>query len=376
MLRDRGPLILIVDHGLRDGSAKDARDAKTYAESLGLDVQVLTWAHDNPKTGLQEKARKARYGLMGQACREAGISHLLTGHTEDDQAETLLMRYERGTDWRGAVGMQSACYAPVWPELAHVTVVRPLLAITRKALRAYNRSHGLAWSEDPSNANRTFMRIRVRDELRTNGDLKALLLETSTDLQKGVETEKNRHRAFVKDHMTVNEYGLLNFSAVPPQHLLGKVLEVSAGRGDPIVTSALKRLHASMLKPDFTAATLGGAYVKAHRNGYEFSRDPVAAKGRANQSEIPTLSLIPERPVLWDGRFIVCAKRKGLMLGPLLSQPLGIENFNPGPENESLPAVWSEDGEIVSVCGETTRHDKVDIQSLMVHRLHEMLKTP
>ena len=91
---DPKPLILIVDHGLRDGSRDEAEHAKKFSESLALETLILTWAHNNPKAGLQEKARKARYGLMGGVCRERGIAYLLTGHTQDDQAETLLMRYD------------------------------------------------------------------------------------------------------------------------------------------------------------------------------------------------------------------------------------------------------------------------------------------
>ena len=166
-LRLYDPLVLIVDHGLRAGSEAEAQKAAAFARGLNLTARVLTWSHEGISSGIQEKAREARYKMLGDACREVGIIYLLTGHTKDDQAETLLMRYDRGTDWRGAAGMSAQIYAPLWPALVDVTLVRPLLNASRSALREYNRQHGLTWIEDPSNENPDFERIRARQYLMT-----------------------------------------------------------------------------------------------------------------------------------------------------------------------------------------------------------------
>ena len=82
-----GP-VFIVDHALRAGSNDEAKNAKTFAQKCGCKVQIFTWQNNLPKTGLQEKARRARYSLMGQACREQSIKYLQTDHNLDDQAET------------------------------------------------------------------------------------------------------------------------------------------------------------------------------------------------------------------------------------------------------------------------------------------------
>jgi len=116
---------------------------------------------------------------MGEHCRRDGIAYLLTAHSEDDQAETLLMRYERKTDWRGAAGMAELSYGAVWPELASVNVARPLLGVTRQSLRDYNLTHKLRWAEDPSNENRDYARIRARDYLKLRPDLRKDLLDIS-----------------------------------------------------------------------------------------------------------------------------------------------------------------------------------------------------
>ena len=87
--------ILTVDHGLRPESAGEAEQVGEWAGAMGLSHHVLAWGGPKPETGLQARAREARYGLMAQWCRDNDAGLLLTAHTLDDQAETVLMRLER-----------------------------------------------------------------------------------------------------------------------------------------------------------------------------------------------------------------------------------------------------------------------------------------
>src|ERR1700689_846299 len=90
----RGPRLIAVtvDHGLRAEAAREARDVKRLARTLDLSHRTLRWSGTKPKTGLPAAARAARYRLLAQAARAGGATHILTAHTRDDQAETLLMR--------------------------------------------------------------------------------------------------------------------------------------------------------------------------------------------------------------------------------------------------------------------------------------------
>lgn len=303
--------VYIVDHALRRGSDTEAQGAKAFALTCGYDAKILKWKHNLPETAIQEKARQARYGLMGEQCRKDGIEYLLTAHSEDDQAETLLMRYDRKTDWRGAAGMAEVSYGPVWPELAHVNIVRPLLDVTRQSLRHYNREHRLDWAEDPSNQNRGYARIRARDELRDSAELKADLLSTAFNMREALENEKKILREQFALIVKVYPNGYITLTGVPLPELMLQLLRAVSGQNGLIDRAKIKRLIGSMRKSIFKSATLGGALIAKTDIGFVICRDPVAVKGRrdkpkAHRALQKHLRLrLKSAPQIWDGRFSV-----------------------------------------------------------------------
>ena len=103
----RGPRLIAVtvDHGLRREAAREARDVKHLAKTLDLPHRTLRWSDAKPKTGVPAAARAARYRLLAEAARASGATHILTAHTRDDQAETLLMRMLRGSGITGLAAM-------------------------------------------------------------------------------------------------------------------------------------------------------------------------------------------------------------------------------------------------------------------------------
>lgn len=149
-------LIATVDHGLRPEAAEEAAFVGREAAKLGFLHHTLTWAGDKPRTGLQEAAREARYSLLARCAREAGATHLLTAHTQDDQAETVMMRLARGSSLKGLVGMRRE------RERDGLRHARPLLNLPKAVLLDLCRKNGWPFLTDPSNANERFTRVRWR----------------------------------------------------------------------------------------------------------------------------------------------------------------------------------------------------------------------
>lgn len=145
-----------VDHGLRDGSTREAEEAGHQAEALGVPHTILRWRGWDGAGNLQDAARAARYDLLCDWALGRGAGALAVAHTADDQAETLLMRLAREAGVAGLAGI------PPRRLRGGVTILRPLLGITRADLRAYLRRNGLTWAEDPSNRDERFARVRAR----------------------------------------------------------------------------------------------------------------------------------------------------------------------------------------------------------------------
>jgi tRNA(Ile)-lysidine synthase len=161
--RKRAPKLIAVtiDHGLRAEAAREASSVKRLARHLGVPHRTMRWRGSKPKSGSQEAARVARYRLLAKVAAQTGYTHILTAHTLDDQAETVLFRLARGSGLIGLGGMAYASPLPVGGE-TRAFVVRPLLHLAKMRLVATLRASGIAHSEDPSNQNPRFTRVRLR----------------------------------------------------------------------------------------------------------------------------------------------------------------------------------------------------------------------
>lgn len=162
---DRAFAVVTVDHGLRPEAAAEAAEVARAALALGLPHDTLCWHGWEGQGNLQDAARQARQRLIGGWAAERGIGAVALGHTFDDQAETVLLRLARGSGVDGLAGMAERRHA------CGIDWLRPLLRVTRAELRAWLRGQGIGWTEDPSNDDPRFDRVRARTLLAAAGDL-------------------------------------------------------------------------------------------------------------------------------------------------------------------------------------------------------------
>ena len=145
---------LHVDYGLRDDSAEDERFCAELCARLGVELAVERPRRPEGPGNLQAWARDARYAAAAALAAPRGAT-IVTGHTADDQVETILYRLASSPSRRALLGMR-----------AHAgSLARPLLGTRREEITAYLEERGIPWREDRSNQDPVFARNRIRHGL-------------------------------------------------------------------------------------------------------------------------------------------------------------------------------------------------------------------
>jgi tRNA(Ile)-lysidine synthase len=332
--------ILTVDHGLRPEAAEEGRRVHGWASSLGLSHHVLEWQGPKPETSIQARAREARYGLMAGWCRDNGAGMLLTGHTLDDQAETVLMRLERSLSPGSLSGIAAQGN---WDGLA---LLRPLLKVRREALRGYLTAIGQDWIEDASNEDRRYERVRVRHALaglhsqHVTPERLAALAEASARTNLLLETLAEQ---WLCNWLKEEEAGICHVPKEPflvlpealQQHILARIVRhYGGGQAEP-EAEELRRL-ARWVADGPVRCTLGGALLGRRKQGFWAAREV----GRVS----PVPLVIPESgTAVWDGRFRVTAAPGASVSAPGRA-PLPLGNDIPAAARRTYPLVALPEG--------------------------------
>ncbi|PBC11127.1 tRNA lysidine(34) synthetase TilS [Mesorhizobium sp. WSM3859] len=362
-------LAVTVDHGLRPDSALEARLVADFCAERGIAHRILAWHGDKPATGLPAAAREARYRLLAEAADAEGIKLILTGHTADDQAETVLMRQARDDDGRGLAGM-----APATLHDWRTWIVRPLLGMRRAALRDMLQHSDIGWIEDPTNVDVRFERPRVRAKLAQDDGDRGIAEALARSAQAARErNDIGRRAAMLIDAFASRPVpGLIRLdrdfagqedgeaAIYALRILLATVGGMSFLADEARCAALLARLRSAPL-----CATLSRTVVDARRSGIFLRREsrnlPAAAPPVDNQ--------------LWDnrrrvtlgGRITLKDQPGGLVIAPLGAAaagraPLG-EDIPPSLSRAALaaePSLWSS-GEQLDFAGGNAGRQPVSI---------------
>jgi len=293
------PVAVTVDHALREGSDREAAEVGALCARLGVAHRILTWSGAKPATGIPEAAREARHELLANAADAEGTDLVLTGHTADDQAETVLMRQARGDSARrrGLAGIAPATLfdGVTW-------FLRPLLGTRRLELRRYLSERNIGWIEDPTNLDDRYERPRQRKMLSDPGGEAAIedALQLATTAARKREQAGREAAMLIHAHVRQAAPGLLRLSpdffqggerhvAIYALRILLAVAGGVAQLPDETRTAALHdRLSAGGFKD-----TLAGVLADARKAGIFLMRELRDLPSRDGSAGGTT----------WDGRY-------------------------------------------------------------------------
>ncbi len=331
--------VLTVDHGLRAGSGQEVRQVAGWTAGVGLPHVALHWKGSKPETGIQAKARTARYDLMTEWCRHNDAPVLLTAHTLDDQAETVLMRLARTTSLDSLAGIYRVSH---WNG---TELFRPLLNEMRENLRSYLSSLGQAWIDDQSNEDERFERVRIRKAmpgLRDLGITAEGLAELARRVNEAVQGLWGATDDWVKLHVQEFDTGhcVVPLEAFADQteelksRILGRLISrFGAGK---MPEPAELELLAAWVDAGGSRRTLGGAIIARRKDHVLIGREP-------RRIDPAPLAVPPSGIVVWDRRFDVRAE-PGSSIVPVVCAGLLPRRKNiPWFVQAGLPAIMGED---------------------------------
>ena len=282
---------ITIDHNLRESSAEEAAHVAQWCADLGVAHTTRVWRDWDRNGNLQDAARQARYRMINDWRGE--IEHILIGHTLDDQAETLLLRLKRGSGVDGMTGMKH-----VTPHPSGMTLIRPLLNITRQDLRDYLAACEQPWFDDPSNDNAAFDRIAMRQllpQLTSAGISLDRFALMATHMQRAQDalnhTAGDVFQTIGRQQGTdliFDQAGFFAAHSETQSRLLSAGLCWISGNAYRPRFEALQRALSEV--QDGKTSSLHGCLIYAHQNTLRITREYAATQDSADQT-------------VWDGRW-------------------------------------------------------------------------
>lgn len=322
---------LIIDHGLRPESATEAGLTQARLAAFGMPSHTQKIAL-NPGPALAARAREARYAALARMAAEQGLVDLLVAHHAGDQAETVLMRAQAHSGPTGLAAM------PALHETFGLRIIRPLLGVAPGRLRATLRHAGLAWVEDPSNANPKALRTRLRrslDDPDGHGEATQKLVAEARQKGEARAQAERETAAILAERVSIHPQGfaILSPGPVAPAALAALLRTLTGARyaPSPAAVAGLAR--------DPRPATLAGVQILPAGRlapGWLLVREAAAMA-----ADIPATA-----GALWDGRFSLQADTPGATIGAIGRDAPTLGLDLPAAVVRTMPAL-RRDGKII-----------------------------
>ncbi|CDZ63469.1 TRNA(Ile)-lysidine synthase [Neorhizobium galegae bv. orientalis] len=284
-----------IDHGLRPGSADEAHAVAALCGRLGIPHFIRRWEGEKPRTGISAAAREARYRLLLEVADEVDATAIVTGHTLDDQAETIAMRAARGEGDAntGLAGMARAVLLD-----RRRWLLRPFLETRRSDVRDFLTREGQGWIDDPSNLDPHYERVRVRGRLAQEDRFDAAAQAMAAARRTALSDEAAR---LVREHVTIRQGVLAHLAPAGLQgdeavrrHALSLLAAVLGGREHALGSDSMNRIMAFLDGGQPGRITAGRVIFDRRRDGLYLVRE--------NRGILP-LHIAPGDTAIWDGRY-------------------------------------------------------------------------
>jgi tRNA(Ile)-lysidine synthase len=285
-----------IDHRLRPESAAEAEAVAKLCATLDIPHTILAWTDEKPMSGISAAAREARYVLLCQAAADMGATAIVTGHTLDDQLETVAMRQARGDGWApGHAGMADAVllHRRHW-------LLRPFLRTWRQDIRDFLREAGHGWIDDPSNGDLRYERVRTRAGLSA-GDADALCdIEAAGKRRRGLS---DAAAVLLAEHAQVHHGVLMHLrpsaliaDAAVLRHALSASAAVLGGREHGPASRSMDRVMELVMAHRLHRLTAGRVVFDIRHSGLFLCRE---------NRDLPEIEAAAGETCVWDGRFRV-----------------------------------------------------------------------
>ena len=303
-----------LNHQLRGAESKeDAQYVSQLAHQLGIPATIeqrdVKAYQARQRTSLEEAAREVRYAFLAGVTKSIGANCVAVGHTTDDHIETILMHLIRGTGTRGLRGLQPS--SPWQSSGSSLTIIRPLLQVSRQETTDYCHSHQLMPRIDASNLSLSSLRNRIRHQLLPqlqsyNPRVTEALLRTAriaSDDLAFLEKESSRLWDSIAqrqgDSIVLDKERFLELPSALQRHLLRTAIERLLSSLKDIETRHIEEIMAALTKPAGKRLSLpGGLVFSIEYNQYLLGPEPAVlppfpALGNEFVLKIPGETLFP-----------------------------------------------------------------------------------
>ena len=306
---------LHIDHNLRQESSEDAEFVKKTAYDLGIDHHTLKWKKtEHINSNIQAQARNARYSLLCQWCNDNNVCDLMIAHHMNDQAETFMLRLERGSGIKGLSCMSVVSY------MHNIRILRPLLTLKKKELREYIKEQNHEWLEDPTNDNFKYSRNYIRKFLyggipnsQISGELLSERLYVTA--QHMMTAQKILDQVYIQHLVKYvfiypQGFAVINTDILQNSEIsrrsISDTIQIIGTNKYPPRSNSIQSLLEHLYQGRSSIITLGHCNIKMSDNKIYLWKEP---------RFIGTDIVITQQQHLWDKKFIIEILNQQLMNG-------------------------------------------------------------